>query len=227
MAHLFTTETGFCAMLGVLDSNLVSDPIHKEPRGGPDAAAAQPAREFVHLVGRMAEGRQDALAELYDETAAAINGLLRRILDHPQDAEEVLLDVYMKAWKNAAAYSSDRGTVRAWLFTMARSIAIDRVRQRRARLNTFPLDFHGIAEPPSVDESPEEQSACSQRRRKVQQLLQELPPEQRDVVMLAFYGGLTHSELAGRLGQPLGTVKSRIRMGLLHLKSRLEELPIS
>jgi RNA polymerase sigma-70 factor (ECF subfamily) len=236
LAHLFTTHSDFCAMLGVFNSILVSDPIHNEPRGaGPEATAAQPARsenasqpqaELAHLVMRMAEGRQEALAQLYDETAGSINGLLRRMLDHPQDAEEVLLDVYMKAWKNAAGYSSDRGTVRAWLFTMARSIAIDRVRQRRARLNTFPLDFHDIAEPSSVADSPEQQSACSQRRRRVQQLLQELPPEQRDVVMLAFYGGLTHSELAGRLGQPLGTVKSRIRMGLLHLKSRLEESPI-
>lgn len=174
----------------------------------------------------MAQGRQEALARLYDETATSVNGLLLRILDLPQDAEEVLLDVYMKAWKNAGTYSPDRGTVRAWLFTMARSIAIDRVRQRRARLNALPLDFPGISEPPSGDQSPEEQSAALQRRRKVHHLLQELPSEQRDVLMLAFYGGLTHSELAGRLGQPLGTVKSRIRMGLMHLKNRLAEAPI-
>jgi RNA polymerase sigma-70 factor (ECF subfamily) len=173
----------------------------------------------------MAQGHQEALAKLYDETAPVVNGLLMRILDLPQDAEEVLLDVYMKAWKNAGSYSPDRGTVQAWLFTMARSVAIDRVRQRRARPSTLSLEFQGVSEPPSSDESPEQQSAALQRRRKVQLLLDELPREQRDVVMLAFFGGLTHAELAGRLGQPLGTVKSRIRMGLLHLRSRLEELP--
>jgi RNA polymerase sigma-70 factor (ECF subfamily) len=174
----------------------------------------------------MAQGRQEALAKLYDETAPVLNGLLLRILDLPQDAEEVLLDVYMKAWRNAGSYTPDRGSVQAWLFTIARSVAIDRVRQRRARPSTLPLEFQGVTEPLSSDQSPEQQSAASQRRRKVQLLLNELPPEQRDVVMLAFYGGLTHSELAGRLGQPLGTVKSRIRMGLTHLRSRLEESAI-
>ncbi len=224
-------------MLGGLHSNLVAEPTHNPPTGTTsEAAATQTAKakdasdspaDLAQLIAHMADGRQEALAKLYDETAGSVNGLLLRILDLPQDAEEVLLDVYMKAWKNARSYSPDRGTVRAWLFTMARSVAIDRVRQRRARLNTFPLDFPGIAEPPSAEDSPEQQSAHLQRRRKVQMLLDELPPEQRDVVMLAFYGGMTHTELAGRLGQPLGTVKSRIRMGLLHLKSRLEESPIS
>ena len=223
-------------MLGGFNSNLVADPIHKQAgSAASEATAARSARdddpsraspELAQLIASMAQGRQEALSKLYDETASSINGLLLRILDLPQDAEEVLLDVYMKAWKNAGNYSPDRGTVRAWLFTMARSVAIDRVRQRRARLNTFPLDFPGLVEPPSADDSPEQQTADSQRRRKVHQLLQELPPEQRDVVMLAFYKGMTHSELAGYLGQPLGTVKSRIRMGLLHLKSRLEESPI-
>jgi len=178
------------------------------------------------LVAQMAQGRQEALAGLYDETSPILNGLLLRILDRPQDAEEVLLDVYMKAWKNAGSYSPDRGTVQAWLFTMARSVAIDRIRQRRARPGTLPLEFQGISEPPSSDQTPEEQSVESQRRRRVQLLLNELPPEQRDVVTLAFFGGLTHSELAGRLGLPLGTIKSRIRTGLLHLRNRLEGFAI-
>jgi len=142
----------------------------------------------------------------------------------PEDAEEVLLDVYMKAWKNAGTYSPDRGTVQAWLFTMARSVAIDRVRQRRARPSTLPLEFQGVAEPLAGDASPEQQSAASQRRRRVQVLLNELPPEQRDVVMLAFFGGLTHSELAGRLGQPLGTIKSRIHFARKLLKAQLERI---
>jgi RNA polymerase sigma-70 factor (ECF subfamily) len=190
-------------------------------------APASPARrtestpELAGLIEHMAQGRQEALAQLYDKTAPLVNGLLMRILDLPQDAEEVLLDVYMKAWRNAKSYSPDRGTVQAWLFTMARSVAIDRIRQRRARPSTLPLEFQGVPEPPSNADSPEQQSAAAQRRRQVQLLLDELPPEQRDVVTLAYFGGLSHSELAGRLGQPLGTIKSRIRMGLTHLRNRL------
>jgi len=189
-------------------------------------AHASAGGELAKLVAQMAEGRQEALAGLYDATSATLNGLLLRILDVPQDAEEVLLDVYMKAWKNAKSYSSERGSVQAWLVTMARSVAIDRIRQRRARPNTLPLELPGVSEPPAGDDSPEQQSAVSQRRRKVQVLLNELPADQRNVVMLAFFGGLTHSELAGRLGQPLGTIKSRIRMGLIHLRSLLEESSI-
>jgi RNA polymerase sigma-70 factor, ECF subfamily len=179
--------------------------------------------ELVELIAHMAQGRQDALARLYDETAPTLNGLLLRILEFPQDAEEVLLDVYMKAWKNAGSYSPDRGTVKSWLFMMARSVAIDRIRHHRAQPSTLPLDFLGLSEPLSSDESPEQQSAMAQRRDRVRGLLNELPSEQRDVVMLAFFGGLTHSELAGRLGQPLGTVKSRIRLGLLTLRHRMED----
>src|SRR5437763_14436552 len=77
------------------------------------------------LVEQMADGRQEALAQLYDQTSPMVNGLLLRILEHPEDAEEVLLDVYMKAWKYAARYSEQRGSVTAWLMIMARSAAID------------------------------------------------------------------------------------------------------
>jgi RNA polymerase sigma-70 factor (ECF subfamily) len=225
-------------MLVTSNLNLVADFMDKQPPVLPSCTATgavRPAKEkdrsalsneLAGLVAQMAQGRQEALAGLYDETSPILNGLLLRILDRPQDAEEVLLDVYMKAWKNAGSYSPDRGTVQAWLFTMARSVAIDRIRQRRARPGTLPLEFQGISEPPSSDQTPEEQSVESQRRRRVQLLLNELPPEQRDVVTLAFFGGLTHSELAGRLGLPLGTIKSRIRTGLLHLRNRLEGFAI-
>ena len=224
-----------CAMLDVSDLNLVANSMDNPPPVPPSRAeggAAQPAKSrgrsqdstaLAVLIEHMAQGRQEALARLYDQTAPMLNGLLLRLLDRPQDAEEVLLDVYMKAWKNAGSYSPDRGSVHSWLFTMARSVAIDRIRQKRARPSTLPLEFSGGSEPHSSEQSPEQQSAQSQRRRKVQVLLNELPPDQRDVVMLAFFGGLTHSELAGRLGQPLGTVKSRIRMGLSHLKTLMEE----
>lgn len=186
---------------------------------GPDPIPSHAAQ----LVRRMAQGDQQALAELYDTTSPLINGLLLRILEHAEDAEEVLLDVYMKAWKNAAAYSQKRGSVQAWLIIMARNTAIDRIRHRRAQPRTVGIEPETGFEFPAPEASPEMQTAAAMRRRRVQRLLQELPPEQREAVVLAFFGGLSHAELAERLNEPLGTIKSRIRMGLIRLRALLEE----
>jgi RNA polymerase sigma-70 factor (ECF subfamily) len=198
----------------------------------PGASSASAAARFepvpplsglAALVEQMATGRQDALARLYDETSPMLNGLLLRILERPEDAEEVLLDVYMKAWKYAARYSDQRGSVQAWLMIMARNAAIDRIRQKRAQPKTTPFELESTPEPESGDASPEEQTVERERRRKVQIVLRELPPEQREAVELAFFGGLTHAELAERLREPLGTIKSRIRMGLTRLRGLIEE----
>ncbi len=178
---------------------------------------------LVTMVEQMAQGRQDSLGRLYDETAPLVNGLLLRILKHPQDAEEVLMDVYMKAWKNAASYSPDRGCVQSWLVMMARSVAIDRLRQRKTRLEAAGLTIENAPEPVSSEASPEEQTVSGQRRARVQSVLSELPSEQREAVTMAFFGGFSHSELAERLGQPLGTVKTRIRSGLLRMRNLLGE----
>jgi RNA polymerase sigma-70 factor (ECF subfamily) len=198
-------------------------------RGGSSAGASArldpvtPLAGLAGLVEQMAQGRQDALARLYDETSSVLNGLLLRILERPEDAEEVLLDVYMKAWKYAARYSEKRGSVQAWLMIMARNAAIDRIRQKRAQPKTLAFEPEATPEPESTEASPEEQTAERERRRKVQIVLRELPPEQREVVELAFFSGLTHAELAEHLREPLGTIKSRIRMGLIRLRGLIEE----
>ncbi len=202
-----------------------------EPESFASSAQAERRREtprrnpaLVSMVEQMAQGRQDSLGRLYDETAPLINGLLLRILKHPQDAEEVLMDVYMKAWKNAASYSPDRGCVQSWLVMMARSVAIDRLRQRKTRLvEAAGLTIENAPEPVSSEASPEEQTVRGQRSARVQSVLRELPSEQREAVVMAFFGGLSHSELAERLGQPLGTVKTRIRSGLLRMRNLLGE----
>ncbi len=103
---------------------------HESPAG---VARVQEGPRPVSLIERIAQGQQDALAQLYDETSPMINGFLLRMLERPEDAEEVLLDVYMKAWKFASSYTEERGTVPAWLVAMARNAAIDRIRQRRAQ----------------------------------------------------------------------------------------------
>ena len=191
---------------------------------GAAAARLSPVGERLQaLVAQMAQGHQEALAALFDETSGLLNGLLHRILEKPEDAEEVLLDVYLKAWKNAAAYSEKRGSVQAWLVTMARNSAIDRIRQHRAQPRTVLLEFDESFDPPAREQSPETLSLEEQKRRRIRTVVAQLPEEQRDALELAFFGGLTHQELAERLGEPLGTIKSRIRMGLMRLRTLLEE----
>jgi RNA polymerase sigma-70 factor (ECF subfamily) len=203
-------------MLAILSADCMSP--------DPSAAAApEKPDSLVALVYAMAQEQQAALAQLYDETSAMLNGLLLRILERPEDAEEVLLDVYMKAWKYAAAYSPARGSVQAWLVTMARNTAIDRIRQHRAQPRTLAFEPESSPEPVALEASPEQQAFDRQRRRRVHNLLDQLPPEQRHTLLLAFFGGLTHAELAEHLGEPLGTIKSRIRAGLIRLRGLLEE----
>jgi len=194
------------------------------------SAGAAPRRHYepasgalTGLVAQMAQGSQEALANLYDQTSPMLNGLLLRILERPEDAEEVMLDVYMKAWKYAARYTEQRGSVPAWLMIMARNAAIDRIRQKRAQPRTLNFEPAVTPEPEAADASPEEQTSERERHKRVQQVLRELSPEQREAVELAFFGGLTHAELAERLGEPLGTIKSRIRMGLIRLRGLIEE----
>jgi RNA polymerase sigma-70 factor (ECF subfamily) len=177
---------------------------------------------LVPLIRDMALGKQDALGRLYDAMAPAVNGLAHRILADPHDAEEVVLDVFMKAWQNAATFAPERGSVQGWLFTMTRTVAIDRIRKQRSQPRAAELGDHE-SEFISGDASPEQQTASSEWRVRVQHALNRLPSEQREAVVMAFFGGFSHSELAGRLGQPLGTVKTRVRAGLLRLRKTLEQ----
>jgi RNA polymerase sigma-70 factor (ECF subfamily) len=192
-------------------------------RERPQEDASARASKLAGFVEGMARGEQESLARLYDETSSLIHGLLRRMLEYQEDAEEALLDVYMKAWRNAPSYTADRGAVQPWLVIMARNIAIDKIRQKRAQPKTFSIEFDYEMELISSSASPEQQTQQAQTRRAVQAGMRELPAEQREVLELAFFGGLTHSELAKRFDQPLGTIKTRIRIGLLRLKGLMEK----
>lgn len=182
---------------------------------------SRPSDPLLPFVQAMAKGKQEAMGQLYDATSGMVHGLVLRILEQKEDAEEVTLDVFMKAWRNASTYSPERGAVIAWLLMMARSMAIDRIRNRKAqpKVADLPEDW---PDPPAPDASPEQQTAFAQWRRRVQMALADLPPEQRQALALAFFSGLSHAELAAKLGQPLGTVKTRIRLGLLRLRKSLE-----
>jgi RNA polymerase sigma-70 factor, ECF subfamily len=170
-------------------------------------------------LGRMARGDHDALAELYDRHARLVYSLALRILRDQGDAEDVVQEVFSQAWRQAARYESSRGNVIAWLLNLTRSRAIDRLRGRRSRPDaagdSLALEMPDLAQP--IDEK----LALSGRATQIRAAVEELSVLQRMAIELAFYEGLTHVEIAERLELPLGTVKTRIRQGLLKLKDRL------
>ena len=179
--------------------------------------------DLVLLVERVATGDQSALAALYDATNRLIYSLVLRVLDDMSSAEEVLIDVYTQVWRQAASYDANRGAPLAWMATIARSRAIDRLRsgwQEQRRKES--LDVLGDA--PSNASSPEESAAASELQKLVREALNVLTPEQRQVIELAYYSGLSHSEIAEKLNQPLGTVKTRTRLGMMKLRDALAPL---
>jgi RNA polymerase sigma-70 factor (ECF subfamily) len=176
--------------------------------------------DLAALVRACALGDSSALSRLYDRTAAQVNGLALRILGDRDAAEEITVDVYLQAWRQAASYDPLRGSPLAWLLTLARSRAIDRLRATATRRRlTNPLDE--ALEIASHEPGPEEDSATGQRRRLVLRALAHLGASQRQAIELAFFGGMSHSEIAAALGQPLGTVKTRVRLGMLRLREIL------
>jgi RNA polymerase sigma-70 factor (ECF subfamily) len=184
--------------------------------------AAESQAEDVSCLRRVASGDQAAAAGLYDRHSRALYSLILRIVGDETEAEDVLQEVFAQAFRQASRYDASRGPVAAWLLMMARSRAIDRLRARRTR-------FEGRTGEVTTDEMPDAQpNAVSvmlndEQTRSVQRALGELPLLQRMAIELAYYEGLSHSEIAERLEQPLGTVKTRIRLGLLKLRDVLTE----
>jgi RNA polymerase sigma-70 factor, ECF subfamily len=177
------------------------------------------ARDQAALA-RMAQGDGDALAELYDRHARPIYSLALRILRDVSDAEDVVQEVFSQAWRQAPRYSTSRGVVAAWLLVLTRSRAIDRLRSRRVRPHDTPDDraVSDLVDPgPSIDC----QIVSSEQIARVRTALDQLPGLQRVAIELAYFEGLTHAEIADRLEQPLGTVKTRIRLALTKLREVL------
>lgn len=175
-------------------------------------------------VARIAAGDANALAELYDRHARLIYSLVLRIVREPGDAEDVVQEVFSQAWHQAARYDRTRGAVGAWLLTIARTRAIDRVRARNARPDAAAADERVLLDMPDADRPQDELVFDGERVARVRAALESLPMLQRVAIELAFYEGLTQSEIAARLEQPLGTIKTRIRLGLLKLRDALTEV---
>lgn len=170
---------------------------------------------------RVRAGDMRALEELYDRYSGLLYSAALRILGRPADAEEALQEAWLQAWNRADSFDPARGAVPAWLLTLARSRAIDRLRTRASRQRVEQV----VADDPPVQTIEEPPATVEQRQlqQKVVAALDTLGPQQRQVLELAYFGGLSQSEIASRLGAPLGTVKSWTRQGLLRLRELLPQ----
>jgi len=175
-------------------------------------------------MARLERGDASAIADLYDHYGRIVYSLALRIVGDERDAEEIVQDVFADAWRRASSYQPARGTVAAWLLVMTRSRALDRVRARRARPDMrAPADERAVLEVAAAGAGPAERVAADEDALRVRRALAGLPLLQRIAIELAYFEGLTQSEIADRLEQPLGTVKTRIRTGLLKLREALME----
>lgn len=175
------------------------------------------------LLAAMARGSQSALGQLYDRYGSMALGLAIRITSDRGIAEEVVQDAFVSAWRRAATYQSDRGEPRTWLLSIVHHRAIDRVRGVGARARTQELDLTAAADASDASDVWSEAWAGLERA-EIAAALAKLPAEQRGAIELAFFAGLSHGEVAERLGLPLGTVKGRIRLGLRRLRTVLQGL---
>ena len=167
-------------------------------------------------IQRMRGGDTVALEELYDRHTPMLYGLVLRIVGRAADAEEVLQDTWLQAWRRAATWDPARGTVAGWLVTLARSRAIDRIRsvasRRRAETAAPPPEAPVAADEPAAN------AARRQRQERLSAALAALTPRQREVLELGYFGGLSQSEIAARIDAPLGSVKSWTRQGLMRMR---------
>ena len=174
------------------------------------------------LLGATARGEVEAFAAFYDASSRRVFGLALKILQDLGAAEEATLDAYAYAWRNASRYDRGKGKALQWMLIVVRSKAIDLLRSRmRRRERERPLEtIEEIADPAA---GPETLSSRSEQCCRMRAALAGLPKEQREAIEFAYFAGLSHSEVATALGQPLGTVKSRIRSGLSTLRRQLAE----
>jgi RNA polymerase sigma-70 factor (ECF subfamily) len=168
------------------------------------------------LVARIRSGDQDAMTELYDRHSCLVYSVALRVLGDTGAAEDILQDVFLQLWRNPGAFNSARGKLAPWLAVIARHKAIDHVRGRRET-----TDIEDIVL--SVDAHLEDAADRERAATKIRAALAAMPAEQRKALEMAFFQGLTHTEIAQQTGDPLGTVKTRIRSGLIQLRKVFEQ----
>ena len=175
--------------------------------------------EPVALIANIAQRNRDAFSRFYDFYAPLIYSLALRMLKGQSDAEDLLQEVFLQVWRQATVYDVQRGSPEAWLINIARSRAIDKLRSMRRREKSFVL-----TDDPAAAESPdnvETSAGESETRLIMNSALANLPEAQRRVLELAYFDGLSQTEIAARLAEPLGTVKTRMRAGIQRLRGML------
>jgi RNA polymerase sigma-70 factor (ECF subfamily) len=213
----------------------MADPT--QPAAAPSATTGEPmlvartSEVDASLVRRMQQGEERALGEFYDRWFPVVNCLVTRIVKSPDDSEDVVEETFWQAWRQASRFEADRGSVQTWLMTIARSRALDRIRSikrlRQDSLEPAAFDEAANTTADSIVATPTDPSLHvehQERKAAVLAALAELPREQREALELGYFGGLSQSEIAERTGQPLGTVKTRMRLAMQKLKGRLAVL---
>jgi RNA polymerase sigma factor (sigma-70 family) len=172
-------------------------------------------------MSRIAQQDQSALSELYDRYARVIYAVACKSLNSVEESEEVVLDVFAQVWRIAEQYNPEKGQVDTWLFMLARSRILDRLRILQRAGKKMAASRQAEIQSPKLSVDPIEAVLISERQTQVLIALDQLSVEQRQVIELAYYQGLSHSEIAAQTGVALGTVKTRIRLGLLKLRHAL------
>ena len=193
--------------------------VTDETGSGEGFASVPPPASKEELLGRVAQGDQNAFAALYDEISPRVFGLVRRLLVDPSQSEEVTQEVFLEIWQNATRYEPSRGGALTWVLTMAHRRAVDRIRASQASRNRdlkvgvrdFVADYDNV--PETVELSIEHE--------RVKEAMSQLTELQRQAVTLAYYGGYSHSEVSEMLKVPIGTVKTRLRDGMIRLRDEL------
>jgi RNA polymerase sigma-70 factor (ECF subfamily) len=178
------------------------------------------------MIARIGRRDQSAFSALYDRLSGPLYSLAMKMLGDPAEAQEALQDVFLQIWSRAGTYNPEQSSVFSWTVLLTRSRVIDRLRARgrRSRVVVSPEETLDAAADASTVESTADTVEKNDEAARVRSVLNNLPSEQREAIELAFFEHLSHHEIAARLGQPLGTVKARIRRGLLKLRQRLSTL---
>lgn len=176
----------------------------------------------ARLLHRIAAQDRQALAEFYDQTAAVLFSTAMRILGDTHEAEEVVQDVFVQIWNKAATFDAALGAPFHWALGITRNRSIDRLRARQRRSRVLEEMTQETGDQPVASPPQDEFALSEEELASVRSAVKSLPQDQRQAIELAFFGGLTHVEIAGALNEPLGTVKARIRRGMLKLRESLQ-----
>lgn len=213
----------FAASVSEADNRAHPAPRVRMTEPAPAEPPDERQRADAALLRRMADGDKSAFAELYDRFSRPLYATALRIVRDPAEAQDITHDAFLALWEKAAVFESERGTAFAWAVTLVRNRAIDRVRTRRRRAELLAasppadLGYHEDTAGATADDS----AALGDQARAVRAAVAGLPPEQRRALELAFFSGLTQQQIADKLSEPLGTVKARVRRGLLKLRESL------